>query len=545
MSKEKYFDRISDVAIRGESMKVAIGDSQYSGGVLIEDPKARFSAVSAAIVGSLMLASSGIAITEAEANVIAPAWANAINDYTDTHGVAPCDELLAAAHKTAENMFASGAGNSHAPSSMMLASIGANTSSSDGVVERARVVAMVLPTYLRCATNQAVTLIPAGKDVAEIFRLVSIAGSTSGELTKGDIIAEGSTAQFSQQRQRYVFPAGEQPDNIKTTFDFATATDLPSLKKHTLKPDTVFIYHNRVRVAKEVDGLLTGTLTIGGTTYALSGTVDSVNGTFQLISSAAIASGELHAQFEIDIENDPTLIPTVQQKMSVVEVKPFEVAIASQTTIQAFYKMQREHGIDTSSALVNAMSNFLAYETDTRRLRDMAFCATLTSNFNKYVADGAYYKEKYEEFAEHVTVLDAQLMDANKKSGIVGAFVGLNASAFLQALGSEHFKLVSNYKRIPQVHLVGRLFGKYDIYEVPNALDDLTSDEILWYGKGQNHGDSGYVAGTAIPPIMINHPQGSDLIKSNTLWGSEYGEVHPDNGAAYFAKTTITNVAPA
>ena len=68
-------------------------------------------------------------------------------------------------------------------------------------------------------------------------------------------------------------------------------------------------------------------------------------------------------------------------------------------------------------------------------------------------------------------------------------------------------------------------------------------NNILLYAKGSNHGDSGYVAGTAIPPIHVKHDTAGDLVHSDTMWGSEYGEVHPDNGAAYFAKTPITNVA--
>lgn len=544
--RAKLHDRLRDIAVRSEKMKVAVVNPQFDGGVLIADDKSRFSAVAAALM--LATAAGGLAMPEAEANLVAPAWCNALVDYAnDNSGSAPSNELLAAAHQTAENIigYMGAPATTQSQAGMMLASAGDSLSTTAGVLERARVVATILPVYLRCATNHAVTLIPAGKDIAEIFRLTSIAASTSGEYTKNQVIAEGSMGQFTQQRQRYAFPTAQQPNNVKTQHDFDTAADLPSLKKHAIKNNSVVIYHERKPVAKEVDGALFGSLELGGTIYTLSGSVDHLGGTASVISNTAIPTGKLHFQFEIDIEADPSLIPTIAHKMSVVSVHPYEVSVNSQASLQSLHKMRREHGIDTESLLINTMTNLVSYETDTRRLRDMAFAATNVSVFNKYTADGAYFKEKYEMFAEFMTNVDSSVTQANKKSGIIGAYAGLNASAFLQALGSDYFKMVPNYKRIPQVHLVGTLFGKYRIYEVPTELDDLSTNDILWYAKGANHGDSGYVAGTAIPPISFKHQPDGSLVHSDTMWGTEYGEVHPDNGSAYFAKTTITNVAPA
>jgi hypothetical protein len=542
--KIKLHERLRDIAVRSEKMKMAVVNPQFEGGVLIGDSGSRFSAVS----GALMLASAdgGMGMDQATADMVSGSWCTALVDYADqNNGDAPCDELLAAAHQTTENLLnymgTPAATNSRA--GMMLASAGDSLATSAGILERSRIIATILPVYLRCSTNHAVTLIPAGKDLAEIFRLTSIAASTSGEYAKNDVIAEGSMGQFTQQRQRYIFPVASQPDNVIKQHNFDTAADLPSLKTHAVKNGSVVIFHDRKRVAKEVDGQLFGSVVIGEVTHTLSGSVDHLGGTVTLISNVAISAGELHLQFEIDIEADPSLIPTISHKMSVVSVYPYEVSVNSQSSLQSLHKMRREHGIDTESLFIRTMTNLVAYETDTRRLRDMAFAATSLSTFNKYVAENAYFKEKYEEFNEFMTVIDSQVTQANKKSGIIGAYVGLNASAFIQSLGSS-FKHVPNYKRIPQVHLVGTLYGKYRIYEVPTPLEDLGTDDILWYAKGDNHGDSGYVAGTAIPPISFKHDVSGNLVHSDTMWGTEYGEVHPDNGAAYFAKTTITNNAP-
>lgn len=544
--KTKLYDRLRDIAVRSEKMKTSIIAPQFDAGAFIGDDNSRYSAVSASLVaGGLMLASASTMEVEA-ANIIGPAWASALRDYAnENNGAIPCDELLAAAHQSAENILSYMGSPATTPSQagMMLASVGDSTGKTTGIIDRARVVATILPVYLRCATNHAVTLIPAGKDIAEIFRLTSIAASTSGEYVKNQVIAEGSMGQFTQQRQRYVFASAQQPNNVRTEHAFDTASDLPSAKKHAIKASSVVITHNRKRVAKEVDGQIFGSITIGNDVYTLSGTVDHINGTATVTSSAAIPNGQLHFQFEIDIESDPTLIPSISHKMSVVEVRPYEVSVNSRASLQSLHKMRREHGIDTESLLVNTMTNLVAYETDTRRLRDMAFSVTNVSPFNKYVAAGSYFKEKYEEFAEFMTQVDSSVTKANKKSGIIGGYVGLNASAFLQAMGSA-FVHIPNYKRIPQVHLVGTLFGKYRIYEVPTELEDLGTNDILWYAKGTNHGDSGYVAGTAIAPISFKHDVQGNLVHSDTMWGTEYGEVHPDNGAAYFAKTTITNNTP-
>ncbi|MBU2968783.1 hypothetical protein KO527_05395 [Pseudoalteromonas sp. C2R02] len=550
---EKFQKRVVDIAVRAGAMAKAVVTPQFDkDSQFIQDPAQRVKGVAAALTGgALMLASSGVSasnhITPEEAVLIAPIWAQSVQDYEAVFGQSPSEEMFASAHQVVENILKADTSAPTATQAGMMLASAVSTSKTDGILERARVIAMVLPVFLRCATNDAVTLIPAGKDVAEIFRVHTIAGTTSGELTKGEVIAEGTVKQFSQQRQRYEFVAAQQPDGTKKDFTFTSVTDLPSKKAHKIKLDTSKILVNRKPVAKEIGGQFIGIADVGGTNVTFTCSVDHDTGVFTVNTGAeTLADGvKLHVIFEIDIENAAELIPKIQHKMSSVEVRPFEVAMGSELSIQAMHKMQREHGVDSLAMLVSTMTNLVSYETDTRRLLDMTFYASAANEaFNKYTAPNAYFKEVYEQFGEYVSGVSKAMLAANKKSGIKVGYAGSNASTFIQALPSNLFTPNPSYVQSPQLNFLGTLRGGIRIYEVPFALPDLTTDQILWCGKGQNHGDAGYIAGTAIPVIMHNHETQTDLIKRNTLWGSEYGELHPDNGEAYFIKSTIVDTAP-
>ncbi|MFH4347145.1 hypothetical protein WAJ13_22065, partial [Acinetobacter baumannii] len=83
----------------------------------------------------------------------------------------------------------------------MLESIGQSLSTSEGVEIRAKMVGLVLPVLLETATLDAVTMIPAGANEVEIFKVYRRTGSNFGDFAAGTEIDQATVGQYSSMRQ--------------------------------------------------------------------------------------------------------------------------------------------------------------------------------------------------------------------------------------------------------------------------------------------------------------------------------------------------------
>ncbi|EPL8679525.1 hypothetical protein N0P70_005524 [Klebsiella michiganensis] len=134
-------------------------------------------------------------------------------------------------------------------------------------------------------------------------------------------------------------------------------------------------------------------------------------------------------------------------------------------------------------------------------------------------------------------------------TGIRGGFAGGDAANFLRSLPPQHFQIAPGYVQSPYVQYIGMLFGTIRIYEVPGPVCeqfqkqglDFDLDDIYFYGRGEDIGKAGLIAGDAVPAIPYVHETNPSLVNRTTLWGSAINDVHPRNGAAYFSRLRLTH----
>lgn len=546
MSKniQRFNERVEDIAIRGQEMRDLCVNSQFDAmGQYITDPEARLASIDAAAAKVPMFESLG----ESHRRQIVSGMASAVAEYEQVHGELPRDEILASAHKSMEGMLLlEGKTEEGSTAGMMMESIDKSLTTSEGVELRAKMIGLVLPTMLYTATSDAVTYIPAQNDEVEIFRIHRIAGSSFGDFKRGDKIDETTVGQYSQMRQRFPFVKAHQPEGTLKEFTFTSKTDLPNTSDDIpMKKGSVSVYFNRARVARDFEqknGLLYGQIKAGESVINVNGTIDYVTGVVTVTTSEALPKGsELHVEFEVDIEAQPNLIPTIDHEMESIKLQPSQAAIAVDATIQAMFKMQREFGVDLKSMQMSHMRNYLANEKSRKHLRDMDFACRRSTSFNLYVPDGEDWKLHREKMHELFLKISQMLLAATRVSGLRGMYAGIQACTVLKSLGEPFFKPAANYQQTNEVHFAGTLFGVYKVYEAPIVINEW---DILCYARGNSHSEAGYVAGDAIPATLYNHPIGTNLRQRNTLWELSYGEIHPFSGADFFLRLTLENIKP-
>jgi hypothetical protein len=547
-AREKFQQRVGNIADFANRMRNLSIESQFdpNSGAFLADDAGRMSGIQAAIANEPMFESVDMS-DEAKIGIVT-AMQSSVRGYEQTYGELPRDEIMASAYKTVSNMMMlEGRKADGSTGAMMLESIGQSLSESTGVEIRARMVGLVLPVLLETATLDAVTMIPAGANEAEIFKVYRRAGSDFGGYKKGAEIDQTTVGHYTSMKQRYPFAAEQLPDGVKTSFVFDSKTDLPnSTITIPFKKGSVSLWVNRKRIARETAGgqtTLVGNVTIAETAYTINATVDRSVGKLTVAPTTALPDGvELHVEFEVDIESNPELIPVIDHDMDSVLLYPSQNVVAADATIQAMFTMQREFNTDLKSMQMSHMRNTLAAEKSQRHLVDMKFVTYKEETFNIYTPDGEDWRMKRERLHEVLLGISQKILASTKVTGMTGMFVGSYAATILKSLGAPHFIPPANYRESNNIHYAGRLFGVWKVYQAPIVLD---AGEIICYGRGASHSEAGYVAGDAIAATMYTHPIGSNLKARNTLYELAYGEVHPYQGEEYFYRLNIIDEEPA
>ncbi|MBE0505909.1 MAG: hypothetical protein IBX50_04205 [Marinospirillum sp.] len=514
---EKYLQQQTDRMRRAKEINSAVIAPQHDGAAFLGNEAERNANLEAAVSGTIYesLGKAG--------PMILGAHANAVRDYARQRGRMPSTDVLAGVHQTIENMIGS---NAEGQTGQVFESV-SSMNTTDGVILRDHMVALVMPVQLMTITNDMVTSVPANYDRSEIFKVVRRAGSTFGDLAAGDRIDESFNGQYGSMDQRKLAGTG---DGIAT--QFVHDVTQPLKKSGSQAGGYIRVYLDRELVGSD-DGK--------GNIYGPGLAASSVNydtGVITVNFTAAPASGlEVHVGYDINIEKSPSSIPTVEHEIMSWTIMPHEAAIRGEVSLQSLYAARREYNMDLTSMTLSAMRNIMAADKDRKRLNDMWFFAKGSTEWLMTVPANQYYHEHYETIRETLLQISTDLMSANKRSGLVGLVAGKSACNLFRSLKDPHFRAAPGYREVPQPHYVGKLFGMWDLYCDPQAEEW----EALCYARGRNHGEAGYVAADAISGVPLKHPVGTDMKFRDTLWELAYRDLHPDNGRDWFTKLVITH----
>jgi len=519
-----YQKRIADITDRAHQMRCALLDPIIDDtGGFIQDAKMRQERLQNAIRNSIFES-----IGE-NAPMIAGIGSRAIRNYINTYKRPPSDELLASVHQTIQNTLELGNGKKLGG----VFEAAADMSTTEGLITRNRMLSLCLPVALYAISSQMVTMIPGQFNKSEIFRIHRVAGSTFGDLQKGDRIDQFYNGRYAVMDQMSAAMPG---DGSKTEFTFDTAADVGA--QMPVKKMCVKILHDRNIVgADDGNGHLTGVFSLGkgasATIVNVTGTVDYAKGVIKATFSVAPASGiDVHIGYDVDIENQPDLIPLIDHQMESAVVYPHESAIASNVTIQALWGLRREFGLDADNMAMSAMRNMLAADKDRKILRDLYFYARDEVAWNRVGPETYKLSEHIESLKAALLEVDSQLILKNGFSGLVGLVGDPQAVNIFRYMSRDYFEPAPGYRNIPQPHYVGRAFNMWDLYCDPNQ-EPFT---CLCFARGAEHGRTAFLAGDAVPALTFRHPVLSNLRNSSTMWDLAYRDLQPFDGRDYLMK---------
>ena len=534
---EQYNKRVAEITEKAQHMKehLLLPIVDDSTGMLLDSKDARCARLEAKTGTSVFeAAGKGAATIQAVA-------ANALYAYCKTRGRAPSDELLASAFQAIQNGLERTSGRSGDQgrvAGMLLES--ADMSTTQGLLMRDRLIALVLPVMLNSVCGNIVSFIPGSFNQSEVFKLYRRAGSTFGDITKDAQLNFDYQGQYSSMDQRYLTGTGNGSKTGSGTTDFDLNANTKFSANQPFKKKSVKIFHDHNQVAKD-DGLgnISGSFVLSGVTTTVTGTVTySANGIVHPVFSIAPLTGiPIHVGVDIDIEKDPTLIPLVTTEMDSRVLYPHEAAISADTTLQALWAIRRELDLNSESMAMSSMRNLLAADKDRKVLRDMYFFSKGEETWDKnaienVAGDIGYF---WKSLMESLLKVDAALLLRTGTSGLVGIVADSLSGSIFRSMPAPYFVPVSGYKAVPQPHYAGRLFDMWDLYINPAGADYTN----LCYAKGQGIGEAGYVMGDAIPAMSFRHAIQRDLVYKNTLWELAYRDLQPFDGREYFMTLTI------
>lgn len=483
---------------------------------------------------------------------ISSAWTSAMMEYQKRTGDFPPADLLANAHKCAENLMLESAVEKHTGEGRaMFESVAADMSSSDGVLRLAQFVALILPASLGAATSDACTFVPCDRDEAKIYELLNVAGTEFGDFKVGDELHMQKAGKYSQLKRNYLFPPAAQPDGTKKVFTF-NIKDVEG-KEMPIRSGRTRLIVDRTSSTKPDQGdgnLYFSGYDKAGAALEASCKVNYEKGTVAVtFTTAPPVDTELAVQLEINIEKAPALIPVINQSMREYTLSPSQYVIASEHTVMSASDASREFGIQLQSVQFTAMRNWLSHEQDMTRLGIMAFFNKFKYDFDVALPEAQNYDSWVALIRHRINEMSTDMVNRTRKSGIRGGFAGGEAANFIKSLPPQFFQQDPDYVESPYVQFIGTLFGYIRIYEVPKAVCEqfvasgieFSANEILFYGRGQGIGDAGLVVGDAVPAIPYIHETNPQLVNRTTMWGSALNEIHPRQGQNYFCKLTLTN----
>lgn len=529
MAKD-YNAHIQEVVTRASAMQKALVDPFRTddGSFLI--PQNRQEAEKRNQILESAIKDSIFEMAEKSAPMIAGVCARALQGYEMQYKRQPSMELLASAHNAIENVLRMSNGTAKAPGVFE----GAEMSTTDGIIMRDRLVSLVLPVYLTMITSNMVTFIPGDFNQSEFFRIKRQAGSSFGDLKKGQLIDYNYQGVYSQMAQRVALGPG---DGSTKSWTFDSNTTFSAV--YPLKPKRTRVWVDRKLVASEDgSGNIVGARTVNGTAYTVTGTVNYAEGKVTVnFSNAPAQDVEIMLGFDVDIEKDPTLIPRMDHVMDSRVLYPHESAISGNATIQAIWALRRELGQDLDSLTMQSLRNVLAADKDKTHLRDMyAFCPEEGVEWVRTKAEGISLREHYETVQRALLEVDSKLIKANGVAGLTGIVAGTEACNLLRYLPAPYLDVAPGFRSTAQPHYVGRLYGSYDLYCDPYAPDTWG---CLCYAKGPDHGQTAYVAGDAVPALTFRHSIMGDLVQRATMWELAYHDMQPFDGEDYLCKLTF------
>lgn len=330
----------------------------------------------------------------------------------------------------------------------------------------------------------------------------------------------------------------------------ASAASVPLLRGRSI------VYVNGRVAAREVStggaGLsgVSGQITLGGTSYNLSGTIDVATGDIALVSAPALPAGtEVLVEAFIDYERDSDITPSVITEVEMFSMYANPWRVLTRQSIDSRTQMASELGLDPYSEGVIAIQAQFGNERHydvLRKARRLSVSNQASFDFawaNK--GDHRSRSDVWRDLSSVLGALSQQMANDTMNHGITHLYVGNYIGAQMHGLPSDIWT-PSGISERPGIFRLGRLFGRYDVYYTPKVVEealDGSTGEILCIGQATDVTRNPFVLGDAVAPLVMPLSATGDMKSGAAFYARNFTAVNPHKPSSMAcARVNVTNM---
>lgn len=273
------------------------------------------------------------------------------------------------------------------------------------------------------------------------------------------------------------------------------------------------VYVNGLPVAKEVDSsgsgnsVVSGSVTLSGTTYAIGGTINTDTGVFAITTTPAMPDTvPVAVEGFIDWERDATMTPRLNSAVMTYPLFARPWRAYTQVSPDSRTQMANELGLDPYSEGIIAIQHQFSAE---RHYQVLAKARRLglgnQATFNYDWSNRKAFLNRTEAWRDFATALGAvsqQMAIDTFDHGVTHLYVGKHLAADLMSLPNDIFE-PSGIAERPGIFRLGRLYGRFEVYYTPKGLQDTASAaQILCVGRASSVALNPFVLGDAVAPYI-------------------------------------------
>jgi hypothetical protein len=302
------------------------------------------------------------------------------------------------------------------------------------------------------------------------------------------------------------------------------------------------------------DQAISGSVTLSGTTYLLSGTISTDTGVFTVSSTGALPNGvDVIVESYIDYNRNPAAtIPTLLLATEKYTYLARATRGTVQVNIESLQQIQNEAGVNALVEL-NRISqlqvgnekhyNALMYAN---RLAKANY--SVTWKMSTWLDTGAQTRsQNMADISIPLSQISQWMAEATSSVGVTHIYVGKSLLGWFRGLVAGGRFVPSGLRHVPQIYRLGRLDDSIEVYYDPKRTESTevagVTSSVLCVGQSQDVSMSGLVFGTAISPIMlpigntVDLQQGMGFIEKSFLEPNQY---EPATNA--FAELLLTEI---
>jgi len=396
-----------------------------------------------------------------------------------------------------------------------------------------------------------------GSNESRLIIMNHQAGTETGEYAEGDNIDGincGSEYLASERRVSVTLNAYRTEGDAEITAITGDTSEACKLLR-----GRTGVYINGLLAAAESPNVstavtsspLSGVLTISGTDYTTSGTVNVNTGVVALAFSPALPSGTtVEVEGYIDFEKQPELTPSVvtQAQGYPLYARPWRGLVRVSVDAQTQYA--NETGVDLKSEClmaVRAQYGMERHYTALKKLKTVAAKNGNTDTFDMDWSNQGLQKTRSLVVQDLKAVLsrrDQKMANDTMDCGGSIIYVTDNMVGQITTLGSDYF-VPSGVPARPSIYRLGRLFGMYDVYYTPRILTDADTNtsQMLLIGVSSQVARNPIVMADAVAPMYKPLGTGDDMKEGVALYARNLTDVNPHvPSALHCALITVTNI---